>query len=128
MSEGGNAAIARRLLDEVWVRGNLEVVDELVDPDFVNFGQRRGTEAYKWIVGLWRTAFSDVEYKVDDEIVAGDAVVQRVTCSGTHLGEFRHMMGTIPPTGKRFSVDQIHIQRFARHGGYSVSTTSDAPR
>jgi predicted ester cyclase len=64
-------------------------------------------------VGLWRTAFPDVQYKVEDEVVAGDAVVQRVTCSGTHLGEFQHMMGTLPPTGKRFSVDQIHIQRFA---------------
>jgi hypothetical protein len=53
MSEQDNKAIARRVYDEVQTKGNLDVIDELIDPDFVNYdpnsetGQVRGVAAFK---------------------------------------------------------------------------------
>jgi hypothetical protein len=32
MSEQDNKAITRRVYDEVWTKGNLDVIDELIDP------------------------------------------------------------------------------------------------
>jgi predicted ester cyclase len=66
---------------------------------------------WRRIAAWWRTAFPNLQITVLEEIVQGDAVVQRVTARGTHLGELRHPgIGVIPPTGRSFEGwDQIHI-------------------
>jgi predicted ester cyclase len=117
--EQDNGAIVRRLWDVVWNRGELDAIDDLVDDDFTNFGIRRpgGRAAMRHIVTVWRTAFPDLRYDIDEEIVHEDKVVHRVTLRGTHLGEFQpgigpgRIMGTMAPTGRSFAADQIHIHR-----------------
>ena len=43
-------------------------------------------------------------------------MVPQVTCSGTHTGTFEHpAVGVLPPTGRGFAVDHMHIHR-VRHG------------
>ena len=91
-SEKDNAALVRRYFDEVWNRGNLAAVDDFFGDDFENFGHR-GAEArglVRAIVTAWRRAFPDLRFEAEDEVVSGDAVVHRVTCSGTHTGAFEH--------------------------------------
>jgi hypothetical protein len=41
------------------------------------------------IVTVWRTAFPDLHYQIQEEIVHDDKVVTRVLMRGTHLGEFQ---------------------------------------
>jgi predicted ester cyclase len=107
-----NTELVRRCFDEIFNEGLLEVIDEIVDPDFINFGRRRGQEGLKVIVAVWRTAFPDVCIRIEEELAADDRVMVRVTCSGTHRAELRHLtMGVIPATGKYFSVEHIHIFR-----------------
>lgn len=117
--EQDNGAIVRRFLDLVWNRGELSAIEDLVDDEFTNFGVRRkgGHAGMRHIVTVWRTAFPDLHYEIQEEIVHEDKVVTRVLMRGTHLGEFQEgvgpgrIMGTMAPTGRSFEADQIHIWR-----------------
>ncbi len=67
----------------------------------------RGPEAQTQQVVLYRTAFPDLRFTIEDQIAEGDKVVNRVTARGTHRGEFRG----IPPTGQEMRVTGITIDR-----------------
>jgi steroid delta-isomerase-like uncharacterized protein len=109
-----NAAIARRYLDDVWTKGNLAVVDELVTPNGISHdpisGDVQGVAALKAQVTEYRTAFPDLRFTVTDVLVAGDRVCVRWTATGTHKAP---LMG-IPPTGKMHSVDGITVAQITQ--------------
>lgn len=110
--EAENKELLRRFQDEVFGKGNLDLVDELFAGDFVGHsagaeGDIHGPEEYKAFVATVRAASSDMEVTVEDRIAEGDKVVQRVVATGTHDGEF---MG-IEPTGNRFEISGIDIYR-----------------
>jgi steroid delta-isomerase-like uncharacterized protein len=112
MSTEQNKALLSRLMKEVFSRGNISLVDELLAPDFVEHeelppGIPPGREAVKQFSTLFRSAFPDLKITIDDIIAEGDKVVVRGIWSGTHKGEF---MG-IPPTGKSVSFGVIDIVR-----------------
>lgn len=110
MSQQG-IELARRALEEVFAAGNLAAVDVLFHPAFINHeagpNTPPGPAGLKMTVEWLHRSFSDLHYVIEDVIVDGDKVVVRVTATGRHTGEF---MG-FPPTGKTFSVEQIHIYR-----------------
>ncbi len=56
---------------------------------------------------MFRQAFPDSYFTVEDMIAEGDKVATRKTFHGTHQGEF---MG-IPPTGQQVSIGLIDIVR-----------------
>lgn len=119
-----NKALVRRLIDEVWNQGKLAMTDELVAPNFAthdpgspDFG--RGPQAVKQGVSLYRNAFPDIRFTIEDMVAEGDKVVTRWTASGTHKGE----LSGIPPTGKKTTVTGVTISRFA--GGKIVETWSN---
>lgn len=110
--ERDNADPVRRYFESVWNRGELDAIDSFIDDEFSNFGQRDGNvrARTRQIMAAWRTAFPDLRFTIEDEIVRGEAVVHRVTLSGTHTGIFNHpTIGTLPPTGPSFAVDQMHL-------------------
>lgn len=109
-----NRDVVRRITDELFNQGNLGVVDEVFHPDYVEHyplppGFPTGREGVKSFVALVRQAFPDFHCAVDDEIVEGYRIVDRITYRGTQTGEF---MG-IPATGKSATWQAIHIGRFA---------------
>ena len=109
-----NKAIERRLLEEVYSQGKLEVIDELVATDFVGHGTAadggdQGREAYKRFAIEMRTAFPDLQITVEDQVAEGDKVVTRWRARGTHTGEFQG----IPPTGKPGEMSGTIIDRIA---------------
>jgi predicted ester cyclase len=111
MSSDENNRIARRVLDELFEKGNVEAAEELIHPNFVDHeappDNPQGPEGLKetitWLRALWGPMRSDIE----DMICEDDEVVARVTMHGRHVGEF---LGQ-PPTGKEFATNQIHIWR-----------------
>ena len=107
-----NKASARRFLEEVMNRGNVAVIDEVSSPSFVDHsappGVPAGNDGFKAFVTMFRTAFPDLHYTIDDEILEGDRVVQRVTARGTMKGDFQGM----PASGKTATWSEIHITRF----------------
>jgi steroid delta-isomerase-like uncharacterized protein len=108
VSAQDNKVVIRRLVEEVYNKGNLDVVDELVAPDIFNHPavpeHQHGIASFKHVMEWVRNFSSDVHYDVDDIIAEGDKVAVRMTQSGTHTGTVRG----IPPTGKSFSVDCVH--------------------
>src|SRR5687767_12273271 len=66
-----NKAISRRVVDEIYNEGKLEVADEVVAPDFVGYDAAlpepmRGPEGLKQQAEGYRTAFSDIKLTIDD--------------------------------------------------------------
>jgi steroid delta-isomerase-like uncharacterized protein len=115
MSEN-NKAVVRRLLDEVWNKGNLSLVDELFTPTFEFHDAStpdlgRGPESEKKRVALYRNAFPDLRITIEDMIAEGETVVTSWTCRGTHKG----VLSGIAPTGKQITISGITVGRFA-HG------------
>jgi predicted ester cyclase len=104
MSVEENKALTRRLVEEVWNKGNLAVADELLAAGYVFHhpaGQvLHGPEEYKQLANAARSAFPDIHFTIDDIVVEGDKVVYRWTLFGTHKGEF----SGIPPTDKKVTV------------------------
>ncbi len=114
MATEQNKALMNRIINEVFNRGNISLVDELLAPGFVEHeelppGIPPGREAVKQLSTKFRSAFPDLKVTIDDTIAAGDKVVVRCTWRGTHKGEF---MG-VPPTGKKVSFGVIDIVRIA---------------
>lgn len=117
MSEA-NKENARRVLEEAFGQGRLEIIDEVLDPDFVCYdpnsesGEVRGADTMKGEIEYFRSAVPDLTYTVEDQVVEGDKVVSRYTVRGTHQGEF---FG-VPGSGKHIEMTGINIDRFDENG------------
>ncbi len=113
MSTESNKAVARRFLEEVFGQGKLAVADEIVAPDHVDRGPGAlpglppGPEGSKMIVTVYRNAFPDIQFTIDEQIAEGDKVVTRWTGFGTHKGG----LAGFPPTGKSATVTGIGVDR-----------------
>jgi steroid delta-isomerase-like uncharacterized protein len=110
MSADANRAVVRRFIAEVFNRGNLSVVDEVVAPGYVHYDPATGemgsgTEGLERMLRVYREAFPDFEIRLDEQIATDDRVVERWTGHGTHQGA---IMG-IPPTGRDIRVSGISI-------------------
>ena len=95
------AEITRRVAEEAWGGGDYDVIDESCSEDFVCHNTAVpedvvGREAYKELIGQFRSAMPDMEVRVEETLVDGDAVALRYSIRGTHEGE---LMG-IEPTGR----------------------------
>jgi steroid delta-isomerase-like uncharacterized protein len=117
MSAEANAATARRVLDEAFNQGKLEVLDEICSPDHVSHDPAepedvRGIEALKERVQQYRTAMSDLEVTVEDIFASGDKCAMRWSARGTNDGELLGM----PPTGKKVEITGNSIDRFDSDG------------
>lgn len=110
MSEA-NKALARRLIEDFWGKGNFDVADEIMGLNYVNYNPPPGIpvdrDGYKEWGAMFRSGFPDQQAVAEEIIAEGDRVVTRWSTSGTHQGEF---MG-IPATGKRINVSGITIVR-----------------
>lgn len=115
MSSETNKTIARRFFEEVFGQGKLNVLDEIIAADHVNSGPGTlpglpaGPDGTKQLVTVYRNAFPDVHFTIDEQIAEGDNVVTRWTAHGTHKGE---LVG-IPATGKSSTVTGIAVDRIA---------------
>jgi predicted ester cyclase len=118
MSAQENKEKARRFMEEAFGGGKLEVVDEVLDADFVCYdpnseaGEVRGAETMKQEIEWFRSAVPDLTYTVEDQVAEGDQVVTRWKATGTHQGEF---FG-VTPTGNRIEMSGIQIDRFDENG------------
>ena len=113
MLNEANKTVSRRFFEEVFSRGRLNLLDEIIAKDHVNSGPGtlpglpNGPEGTKQFVTVYRNAFPDVDFTINEQIAEGDKVVTRWTAQGTHKGE---LMGT-PATGKSATVTGISVDR-----------------
>jgi steroid delta-isomerase-like uncharacterized protein len=107
-----NKAIVGRVWEEIFIRGNLDKADEFFAPDYVNHDpaareDRHGPEELRQFLSMYRNAFPDMQFTIEDVIAEGDEVVVRWTLRGTHQGE---LIG-IPPTDNQVTVTGMSIER-----------------
>ena len=109
MSVEENKAGQRRVWEEVFNKGNLEIIPEFFASNYSFHSplglEAKGPEGFKQMVAMMRTALPDFHCTIDDLFGEGDKVVTRFTIAGTFKGE---MMG-IAPTGKKATVAGIVI-------------------
>jgi steroid delta-isomerase-like uncharacterized protein len=111
--EEENKTQYRRTFEEVFNKGDLAIVNDLVAPDFLNHEvlpgmNNRGPDSTRQVVRMLRAAFPGLHLTIEDLVAEGDTVAGRVTMSGTHLGPFQG----VPPTGRSFEQDHMHFVRF----------------
>lgn len=104
--------VVRRLIDEGFSQGRLDVADELVADEVrehQNFGPDHadGADGVKAVISSLRRAFSDFKLTIEDLVVAGDVVWTRNVATGTNDGSF---MGR-PPTGLPMRIDVFDVLR-----------------
>ena len=119
-----NKALVRRFL-EAQVNADLNTLDELLAPDFVDHSlqpsQEPGREDFmRWIAQL-SAAVSNASVLVEDQAAEGDKVISRLTMKRTHdRGEF---LG-YAPTGMELKTTAILIHRIS--GGKIVEEWSES--
>jgi steroid delta-isomerase-like uncharacterized protein len=108
-----NKTVSRRFFEEVFGKGKLNLLDEIIANDHVNSGPGslpglpNGPEGTKQLVTVYRNAFPDVHFTIEEQIAEGDKVVTRWSAHGTHQGE----LAGIPATGKTSTVTGIAVDR-----------------
>jgi steroid delta-isomerase-like uncharacterized protein len=103
-------AVARRQFEELWLKGNLALADELYAPDVVVRhpapGQAPGREGLTQAIALIRQAFR-LEGEIEGMVAEGDTVVRWETFRGTHVGDF---LGR-PATNRPFTLRAVDVLR-----------------
>ncbi|WP_323174119.1 ester cyclase [Natrialba sp. PRR66] len=105
-----NKQLVRRIPEEIFAEGDLDLLDELYAEDAVErnaMGTHRGRPAIRESYNSFLTAFPDVSQTVENIVAEGDLVAVRITSRGTHTGE----LGGIGPTGTEIEVQQMFFAR-----------------
>lgn len=110
--EQQNLSTVKRMYVEFINEGNEAVFDELVDANVIENEElppwlEPNREGVKQLFRMFRSAFSDLHFQVDEMIAADDKIVARITVTGTNDGPFMNM----PPTGNKISYKGIDIFR-----------------
>lgn len=112
-----NKEILRRHFEEVLNQGQLSVIDEIYSDRYVldapvqtdgsvaAHGETHGRDGLKRRVTLFRTAFPDIHFSVDNMLAEGNQVAVQYTFRGTHTGRF----GELEPSGSTINVTGILI-------------------
>jgi len=114
------AEIAKLYVEEIWGKGNPKLAKTLIaadfvdhDPMFVNNSRlpsandKNNSAVFNYNIDVLRTAFADLNVKIEDVIEGGDRVVVRWTFTGTHTQPFL----TYAVTNKNVTMTNTDILR-----------------
>jgi steroid delta-isomerase-like uncharacterized protein len=95
-------------------RGDVSAADEAFAPDCVihitgSPVPELDLAGFKQMVSGLLTAFPDLRFTIEDQIVSGDRVAMRWVAEGMNTGPF----GDVPPTGKAIRVEGLLFDRVA---------------
>src|ERR671933_3042996 len=117
-----NKALIRRLL-EAHAKGDLDALEEMLAPDFVDHsllpGQVPGREGFIRSAAEQHAALSDIRYIIEYQATDRDMVISRLTMRATHD---RGSLFGVAPTGKKWATPLIVIDRVS--GGKIVEEWS----
>lgn len=106
-----NKEIVRQFYAEIISKGDLNAIEQLVHPDFVEHntlpGAASGRDGLRQFVIGFHASFGAVDYVIDDLIVEGNRVAVRGVVHAIHHGPFRG----VPATGRSIHWDTIHVLR-----------------
>lgn len=103
--------ICTRAQQEMFAQGDPAAVDTWTTPDVVDHaappGAPSGRDGIRSTIAWLHSGLDDIRYEIETGFASGDLVTMRNTVGGTHV---RPWMGA-EPTGRSFTVNQIHIFR-----------------
>lgn len=111
-----NKEIVRRFVQEVWNEGKLDVADEVLAADYIEHPstpneakpvEPHGPGVMKRFVQMFRGAFPDMIFTIEQMVAEDDKVAILLVGRGTHEGELHGM----PPSGKRVTIGGTAIHR-----------------
>ncbi|HEY6751334.1 MAG TPA: ester cyclase [Rubrobacteraceae bacterium] len=126
MSAQENKKKARRFMEEAFGQGKPELLEDLLDSDFVRYdayieaGAVRGVQTVKENIVWFHSVFPDLTCTIEDQVAEREKVVTRWTVRGTHQGE--EFFG-VPASGQRIEMRGIQIDRF--EGGKLVEERAE---
>ncbi|HEY6257665.1 MAG TPA: ester cyclase [Xanthobacteraceae bacterium] len=110
-----NKELVRRIVEEMFNLGRLDVAPDIFAPDFVDRGHQQvadkkdGPEGFALFVKTIRSALPDIDATIQNMVAEGDYVAMWNTATATHVGKLFGM----PPSGKRISMKDFHFFRFS---------------
>jgi predicted ester cyclase len=110
--ETDNQKVVERYYEEVYNQGKEDVLDEIISPDYMDYGHNppgRGIEGAKADFRGGAAYFGEGHFTLDEVLSMGDRVVVRWTGNMTHTGDF---MG-VPASGKKVSLTGMSLYRVA---------------
>jgi len=125
--EEQNKQLGRRIVEEMFNQGKLEVAAEIFGADFIDRGhesmadKKDGPDGFAYFVKRVRQALPDIKATIKSMVAEGDYVAMWNTATATHSGELFGM----PPSGKRISMKDFHFFRF-QNGKLSSTGTRSA--
>jgi steroid delta-isomerase-like uncharacterized protein len=109
-----NVALIRRIFAQVWNKGNITIVGEIVSPKYTGHDpvikHEPGIKAFGQHACQIRATFPDIKFTIEDLLEADGKVAVRWSAQGTHKATF---LG-VPPTGKRVNVTGVTVMRVSR--------------
>jgi predicted ester cyclase len=108
-----NKESVRRVFEQAFSKGDLDVVDACLAPDARDrhdfTAEAPNFRAHlRELIGMFRAALPDLRAEVQDIVAEGDRVAARVVLTGTHTGA--PLFG-IDPSGNAMEVEQFHFVR-----------------
>lgn len=111
MTANDREKLIRRYTDELWNKGNVDVIDDVFDarasihdPSFPVDGIKGVKDQAREL----RASQPDLHIDVHDVLVAGDLTASRFTMRGTAKKEFRGL----PATGKSYAMSGISVHKW----------------
>ncbi len=115
-TEERNKALTLRGFEEMFNKGDLSVVDELVSERGEDHQEAPGTdfaEHLKDVITKMRAAFPDLHFDVHHILAEGEIVAVHSTMTGTHRGRFEiGPFAQVEPAGRRVAVRHMHFFRW----------------
>ncbi len=107
-----NEKIIKKYFEEAWNQGKLEVLDEIIAPNYVNHSPGMpnpipGPDGLKPIIAGLRKAFPDLCFTIENMVITDSLVAIHCTMHGTHEGD---LFG-FPPTNREIKINQMQIER-----------------
>jgi predicted ester cyclase len=107
----------KKLIDEVWSQGNLEIVDQLIAPHYTIKhdpgdpweGKTLDIKTFKERVQMSRHVFPDQKFYIEDLVGEGDKVAVSWRFTGTHQGDIPGLTAT----NKAVNVSGLTIYYFS---------------
>jgi predicted ester cyclase len=108
--------VLRTLFDDVLTNNQLDLIDELYDPEYefvvpklagMTSNVVQGRDKFRQRVVAFRTAFPDVIYRIQDIVSDGEIVATSFAFTGTHAGAF----AGFEPTNQESTITGVHFAK-----------------
>src|SRR5262245_9766381 len=114
MSSDQNKMLVHRFYEEVWMKGNLAVADEVFAANPIRHDPALPTtesspDQQKQNAASFRGGFPDFQMTIDLMAAEANLVIARWTIRGTHAGQWSRV--PVPPTGKKIAFSGVNIFR-----------------